>query len=82
MKKAGLSKVDIFRAATSNFAHHYGLFDSGVIKSGKRRDLILFKNDFTKDINAIRSIQRVWVAGIEYNLGGAAKLFESLANRA
>ena len=82
LKEAGLSEVDILRAATSNPAHHYGLFNRGVIKAGKRGDLVLLKNDPTKDINATRSVQRVWVAGNEYDLGGAAKLPESLVDRA
>ena len=82
LKEAGLSTVDILRAATINPAHHYGLFDRGSIKAGKRGDLVLLKNDPTRDINATRSVQRVWVAGNEYDLGGAAKLSESLADRA
>lgn len=69
LKEAGLSKVDVLRAATINPAHHYGLFDRGVIKAGKRGDLVLLRNDPTKDINATRSVQRVWVAGNEYDLG-------------
>lgn len=82
LKEAGLSKVDVLRAGTINPAHHYGLFDRGVIKAGKRADLVLLRDDPTKDINATRSVQRVWVAGNEYNLGGAAKLSKSLADGA
>lgn len=73
LKQAGLSIVDVLRAATINPAHHYGLFDRGVIRAGKRGDLLLLRDDPTKDINATRSVQRVWVAGKEYDLGGAAK---------
>lgn len=82
LQKAGLSNVDVIRAATINPAHHYGLFDRGVIEEGKRGDLVLLKDDPTKDINATRNVQRVWVAGNEYDLGGAAKFSMSLANKA
>lgn len=72
LKQAGLSTVDVLRAATINPVHHYGLFDRGVIRAGKRADLVLLRDDPTKDINATRSVQRVWVTGNEYDLGGAA----------
>ncbi|KND87617.1 Adenine deaminase [Tolypocladium ophioglossoides CBS 100239] len=66
--EAGLSTVDVLRAATALPAKHFGLSDRGVVEPGKRADLLLLRDDPIKDIRATRSIQRVWCGGIEHVL--------------
>ena len=63
--KAGLSTVEVLRAATAETAKHFGFQDRGIIEPGKRADLVLIEGDPTEDIAAVRSVQRVWCGGIE-----------------
>jgi imidazolonepropionase-like amidohydrolase len=63
---AGLTPVEALRAATVLPAKYFGLHDRGVIQPGRRADLVLIKDDPTKDIRHTRSIQRVFCGGIEY----------------
>lgn len=63
---AGLDPVEALRAATANPAWRFGFYDRGVIAPGKRADLILISGDPTKNISKTRNIERIWVAGIEY----------------
>ena len=65
---AGLSTVDVLRAATVLPARHFGLNDRGVIEVGKRADLVLLRDDPVKDIRASMSISRVWCGGIEVDI--------------
>ena len=62
---AGLSAVEALRAATVLPARHFGLADRGVIKPGRRADLVLLAGDPVADIRASRLIQRIWCAGRE-----------------
>lgn len=62
---AGMSNVDVLQAATSLPAKHFGLEDRGMVEEGKRADLVLLREDPTKDIKATRSITRVWLGGVE-----------------
>ncbi|KAJ5585631.1 hypothetical protein VI817_009022 [Penicillium citrinum] len=64
--EAGLSNLDALRAATIISAEHFNLLDRGTIADGKRADLVLLRDDPTKDIRATRNIERVWCEGIEY----------------
>lgn len=64
----GLSTTEALRAATFLPAKYFGLHDRGVIQPGYRADLILVKGDPTEDIKATRSLQRVWIAGQEFEL--------------
>ncbi|KAF8168634.1 amidohydrolase, partial [Mycena galopus ATCC 62051] len=63
---AGMSTVDVLRSATVLAAHHNLLFDRGVIAPGMRADLLLISGDPIANISATSNIQRVWIAGIEY----------------
>ncbi|KAI8883480.1 hydrolase [Backusella circina FSU 941] len=63
--EAGLSNVDVLRAATSLPAEYFGLNDRGVIEPGRRADLILLAGDPLHDIKATRLLKRVWCGGIE-----------------
>ncbi|WP_211217884.1 amidohydrolase family protein [Microbacterium luticocti] len=60
---AGLSTVEVLRAATSTAAAHFGLADRGRIAPGLRADLVLLQEDPTADIAATRRIRGVWIAG-------------------
>lgn len=64
---AGMSTVDVLRAATILPAVHFGLQDRGVVEAGKRADLVLLSDNPIKDIKATQSIVRVWCGGVEVN---------------
>ncbi|KAI0199119.1 putative hydrolase [Astrocystis sublimbata] len=72
---AGLSPVEALRAATSTAAEYWELSDRGVIALGKRADLVLVSGNPLEDISATRSIQRIWLAGVEF--AGAIGTFTS-----
>ena len=63
MVACGLSPVEVLQSATSVPAQYWGLCDRGIIKAGKRADLILIEGDPTRDIHAVRNIKRVWIQG-------------------
>jgi imidazolonepropionase-like amidohydrolase len=65
---AGLSTLEVVRAATALPARYFGLTDRGVIQPGLRADLILLEEDPLADIRATRSIRRVWCGGIEHKI--------------
>jgi imidazolonepropionase-like amidohydrolase len=62
---AGLSNIKALETATSLPAKHFGLNDRGVIKVGKRADLVLVSGDPIAYIKATRSIQKVWCKDVE-----------------
>lgn len=62
--EAGFSNLEIIHALSDKPAEIFGLDDRGVIASGKRADLILINGDPTQDIQAIHSIDKVWINGI------------------
>ncbi|KAF2972387.1 hypothetical protein GQX73_g1124 [Xylaria multiplex] len=64
---AGLSPAEALRAATSVAAKYWGLDDRGMIAPGKRADLVLLSKNPLEDISATKSIQRVWLAGVEFS---------------
>ncbi|KAJ6465707.1 hypothetical protein C8R45DRAFT_1022094 [Mycena sanguinolenta] len=68
---AGMSTVDVLRSATVLGAQHNLLFDRGVIAPGMRADLLLISGDPIANISVTRNIQKVWIAGMEYE--GVAK---------
>ncbi|KAI1746832.1 putative hydrolase [Xylaria castorea] len=64
---AGLSPIEALRAATSTAAKHWGLNDRGVIAPGKRADLVLLSGNPLEDISATQTIQKIWLAGVEFS---------------
>ncbi len=62
---AGLSTVEAIRAATALPARYFGLSDRGVVKPGRRADLVLLAGDPVADIAATRQIEQIWCAGVE-----------------
>ncbi|WP_242832530.1 amidohydrolase family protein [Desulfosporosinus orientis] len=57
----GLSPAEALQSATSKPAECFGLKDRGIIKTGKRADLLLINGDPTRDIKAIRNVEGVWI---------------------
>jgi len=66
---AGLSTLEVLRAATSLPAQYFGLSDRGIIEVGKRADILLIGGDPIADIKATRQIKRVWCKGVEVERG-------------
>jgi imidazolonepropionase-like amidohydrolase len=62
--KAGLSPLEVLKAATSVPARRFGLFDRGRIVNGARADLLLVKGDPTLDISNTLSTEGVWRQGV------------------
>lgn len=63
--EAGLEPVAALSAATAAPAEHFGLHDRGRVAVGRRADLVLVDGDPTRDITAMRGIERVWRNGAE-----------------
>ena len=63
--EAGLSNTEALRAATILPAKHFGLTDRGVIAPGCRADLVLLSGNPVEDIALTKSIEKVWIGGIE-----------------
>jgi imidazolonepropionase-like amidohydrolase len=63
--EAGLSNLDVLRAATVGPAKYFGLSDRGTIEVGKSADLVLIQGNPLEDIKNTTNIQRVWCNGIE-----------------
>lgn len=61
--KSGLNTVEVLESATSLPAKLLGLTDRGVIKEGKRADLVMVEGDPIKDITSTRNIKGVWIKG-------------------
>lgn len=56
---AGISNMDVLRAATSRAAEALWRDDLGVIAAGKRADVLLLRSDPLDDIRALRDVERV-----------------------
>lgn len=65
LAEAGLTSVEILRAATVAAAQAFGLTDRGEIRAGLRADLVLIEGDPVADLSATRAIRTVWCAGTE-----------------
>lgn len=64
LAKAGLTPIEVLRAATSVPARRFGLIDRGRIVDGARADLLLVKGDPTSNISDTLSVQSVWRQGV------------------
>jgi len=62
--EAGLSPLQALVAATSATAKVFHLDDRGMIRPGRRADLLLVEGDPTVDIVATRNIVEVWKKGV------------------
>jgi imidazolonepropionase-like amidohydrolase len=63
---AGLSNMDVLRAATARAAEALWRSDLGTIEPGKRADLLLLRRNPLDDLAALRDIQRVVLDGRGY----------------
>ena len=64
LTEAGLSPLQVLRAATSKTADVFSLPDRGRIVVGRRADLVMVRGNPIDDITATRDIVRVWRAGV------------------
>lgn len=64
MAAAGLSPLDVMRAATSQAARHLGRDDIGSLAEGMKADLVLFRDDPTADIDNLRHLELVIAGGM------------------
>lgn len=62
--RAGLSPLEVLRAATAVPARRFGLFDRGRIVNGARADLLLVMGDPTVNIGDTLSTKAVWRQGV------------------
>jgi imidazolonepropionase-like amidohydrolase len=63
LSEAGLSNLEVLKAATSNIALSFGLEDKGFVKPGYLADLLLLEKNPIEDINHISSIVQIWKEG-------------------
>ena len=64
LSKAGLSNLDVLRAATCVPASVFRLHDRGTIEAGKRADLVLVHGTPLTDLTATRRIRQAWIEGV------------------
>ena len=65
--QAGLTPVQAIQGATSLAASTFRLYDRGTIAPGLRADLVLLSADPTVNIANSLSIEKVWLAGVEFD---------------
>jgi len=66
---AGLSNVDVLRAATARAAEALRRSDLGAIEPGRRADLLLLRGNPLDDLSALRDIHRVVLDGRVFDPG-------------
>ncbi|MDP3769256.1 MAG: amidohydrolase family protein, partial [Dehalococcoidia bacterium] len=59
LSEAGLSNMDVLRAATARAAEALRRDDLGTLEPGKQADLLLLRSDPLEDIGGLRAIHRV-----------------------
>ena len=67
LSEAGLSSMDVLRAATARAAEALRRDDLGVIAPGKRADVLLLRRNPLGDVSALREIDRVVHDGQVYH---------------
>lgn len=63
MAEAGLTPVQILRAATVDAARAVGRNDIGVLAPGKVADFVVLSRNPLEDISNTQSIESVWIGG-------------------
>jgi imidazolonepropionase-like amidohydrolase len=63
LAKAGLSPLQILKAATGDAAQCMGLKDAGALRPGAWADFIALKGDPLADIKATKTLSGVWIGG-------------------
>jgi imidazolonepropionase-like amidohydrolase len=67
--RLGMTPMQALVAGTSNAARHLGLENRGQLKTGLSADLILLQQNPLEDIRNTRSIELVYLAGVEVERG-------------
>ena len=63
MEASGLTPIDILIAGTSRAAWHLARPDLGAVAAGKQADLILLREDPTRSVSALRSLEATVLGG-------------------
>lgn len=64
--EVGFTPAEALRSATLLPSIYHNVPDRGVIKPGKRADLVLLNSNPLEQITNTRDIAKVWIGGIEY----------------
>lgn len=72
MVQAGLTPIEALRSATGIAADCLGRDDIGILETGRQADFLVLRDDPTQDIDATRTLERVFVGGIEIPMTGEA----------
>lgn len=67
LQEAGLSNVDVLKAATTNIYHAFELQEFSKLNVGGKSSFILVDGDPLKEIIQIRNSKRIWKNGLELN---------------
>ncbi|MGM0166200.1 hypothetical protein IGI39_001158 [Enterococcus sp. AZ135] len=66
MVRYGLTPIEAIQTATQNPARVFDLSDvTGELKAGLQADILVVEGDVSKDIEALRNVQQVFLAGTE-----------------
>jgi imidazolonepropionase-like amidohydrolase len=65
MQDAGITPMQIIKSATADAAACMNLSDTGSLLPGKWADLLVLSEDPLENIRNSRSIEQVWIAGIQ-----------------
>ena len=65
MVEAGLTPEEAMRCATSGSAALLGLEDRGLLRPGRRADLLVLDGDPLADIRNVHRVRAVWQRGRE-----------------
>ncbi|XP_044721148.1 amidohydrolase family domain-containing protein [Hirsutella rhossiliensis] len=68
LAEAGLSNIEVIRAATCVPSALFGLRDRGGIEPGCRADLLLVDGNPLENLAISNKIRRVWIAGVEIDI--------------
>lgn len=63
MERAGMSRIECLRSATSRGAELLGLTDRGTLEPGKRADILVLDGDIEKGHSPLEQVREVIVAG-------------------
>lgn len=67
MHRAGMGTVECLRAATSHAAALLGCKDRGMLRAGKRADLLVVRGDLEVDLTSLERVHSVIAAGRKVN---------------
>jgi imidazolonepropionase-like amidohydrolase len=73
MVDAGLTPEQALRSATGGAAQCLGLDDIGTLEPGKHADFLVLGADPLRDVQATRSLERVFIGGVEVEGVGASQ---------